>query len=321
LGCGSIGSRHARNLCGLGVQDLVLVDPEPGRADAVAGPLGCRAAASVEEGLNASPALALVCTPPDSHIELARICVDAGCDVFVEKPMAPVTGGIEDLLRMAEQGGRLVCVGYNLRFHDGVRRGKDLIESGELGRLLRVETFFGQYLPDWRPGTDYRKSYTGDSSRGGGLLFDCSHELDYARWFAGEVRSVSCSLEKLGDLEITGGDSAEVVMAHEGGVISHTHLDVLQRRYSRGYRLNFMEGTAHWDIADGLRYAGPGGCPWRKIETPQDYNHCYVAQMRHLLTCIDRRSMPLVDGKDGLRAVELALAAEASSRKGRVIHI
>ena len=87
VGVGSIGTRHCRNLAALG-HEVSAWDADAGRlAQAVAAP-GIAAAPSLEAGLGAGPAAVLVCTPPASHVAVARRALEADAHVFVEKPNA-----------------------------------------------------------------------------------------------------------------------------------------------------------------------------------------------------------------------------------------
>ena len=83
-------------------------------------------------------------------------------------------------------------VGCNLRFLPSLQRLKDLIAQGVIGRIVRASFEAGQWLPDWRPRQDYRKSYSADPDSGGGVLFDLIHEIDAAYWILGDLTSGMC---------------------------------------------------------------------------------------------------------------------------------
>ena len=115
IGTGSIGMRHGRNLVALG-QDVTAWDADPARLAGLAALPGVTRAASLEAGLAARPDAVVVCTPPATHVALARHSVEAGARVFVEKPIAPVSDEVPELIDLARRHGRVLIVGFNLRF-------------------------------------------------------------------------------------------------------------------------------------------------------------------------------------------------------------
>ena len=116
IGAGSIGARHARNLCTLGIGPLTIWDPLTERAAQMARDLCVQTVASLEQGFADRPKLVFVCSPPSFHIPQAREAVRAGAHVFVEKPLSDTLEGVAELISEAKQKCRTVQVGYNLRF-------------------------------------------------------------------------------------------------------------------------------------------------------------------------------------------------------------
>ena len=78
----------------------------------------------------------------------------------------------------------------------------NIINSKKIGQILHVQVDCGSYLPDWRKGTDYRESVSAKAELGGGVLLELSHELDYIRWFFGEMISISANIQNSGTLGI-----------------------------------------------------------------------------------------------------------------------
>ena len=95
-----------------------------------------------------------------------------------------------------------IGVAYNLRYLPSAKKVKHIISERVLGRLTNVHIECGQYLPDWRPGTDYRLGVSAQKKLGGGALLELSHELDYLLWIFGSIRSVVAKLETTGTLDI-----------------------------------------------------------------------------------------------------------------------
>ncbi len=216
----------------------------------------------------------------------------------------------------ARRTGR-VLVGYNLRFHAGLRRVRELVLAGAIGRILTARAEFGQYLPDWRPGRDYRAGYIVRRD-GGGILLDASHEIDYVRWICGEVRAVYAAMGRLSALEMESEDTAVLVLRHDGGTLSEIHLDCVQRGYSRGCKLVGSEGTIEWSFRSGIRHTRDGAT-WTDEPIAPDVNEMYVDEMRHFLACVRGRATPLVDGDTAAAVLAVLEAAKRSASERREV--
>ena len=315
VGCGSIGQRHARNLCQLGEREIVLYDSADGRAAAAARECGGRPVLSIAEALERAD-LALICTPPSSHVPIAMAAIDSGSHVFIEKPLSHSLEGVHDLLQRARELSRSVLVGYNLRFHQALRRVKEIVETGEIGRPLITRAEFGQFLPDWRSGRDYRDGYNAMASMGGGVILDVSHEIDYVLWLAGEASSVFCAGGHLSSLEMDVEDAAAITLKMRDGGIAEVHVDSIQRSYTRQCKIVGENGTIFWDYAKGVQTYRAETRQWDDEAIRPDPNTMYVEEMRHLLSVVRGESLPVVDGWQGLRVLEAALAARRSLQTG-----
>ena len=184
VGCGSIGRRHARVLREISASNLAVCDPVEAMRCAVQRDLGIvEGYAKYEEALRDRFEAVFVCTPPALHVPQARLALEAGCDVFVEKPLSDRLEGVDELLNLAERKQRLLMVGLCMRFHGGLMRVKQLLDSGTIGRLVALRSVLGVYLPDLRPGVDYRNTYI--AQPWGGVTLDYLHEIDMAQWMVG----------------------------------------------------------------------------------------------------------------------------------------
>jgi len=313
VGCGSIGQRHIRNLRQLGVPRIIAVDTASDSRDRAI-QLGADAFDNLDAALADAPDAAIVSTPPDTHLSVARAALEAGSRLLIEKPIAASLAGVDAILDLAARREKVLCVGYNLRFHGGLRKVKTLLQSGAIGRLLTLRAEFGQYLPDWRPGRDYRAMYNARARQGGGIVLDASHEIDYARWLAGEVVGIYAVTEKLSDLELDAEDVALLTLRFVSGAVGHIYLDCVARGYSRGCRLVGAEGTIEWNFKTGVRLLSAGGVEERFPIVP-DTNEMYVDELKHFLACRNGHEPPLATGADARRVLELALAARRSSEE------
>ena len=317
IGTGSIGQRHCRNLVALG-HAVLAWDADPGRIMEAGAVPGVTRAWSLEEGLAARPDGALICTPPASHVALACQAVAAGAHLFVEKPIAHVSDEVPTLIHEAERRGRLLAVGFNLRFLPSLRRVKALLDDKRVGKVLAVRAEFGSYLPDWRPGRDYRENYGVRAAQGGGILLDAIHELDYLGWLFGEVAEVLCAAGHVSDLAGDTEDLAEVTLRFESGALGQAHLDYLQRAYRRNLQVIGDTGVITWDYpTHTVTVLAPDARPEALSTADGAANDMYVEELRHFIRCIEGRESPLVDGREALRSLRLVEAAKTSARDGR----
>ncbi len=317
VGTGSIGQRHCKNLVALG-HEVRAWDGDPSRLRESAALPGVTPAASLDDGLAAPLHAALICTPPACHLEPARWALAAGAHLFVEKPIAHSSDEVPSLIADARRSGRLLAVGYNLRFLPSLRRVKALLDDKRVGKVLAVRAEFGSYLPDWRRGRDYRDTYAVRADLGGGILLDAIHELDYLGWFFGDVAEVFCTAGHVSDLHGDTEDLAETTLRFESGVLAQVHLDYLQRVYRRNVEIIGDAGTITWDYpAHTVTVQAPGAEPGVSRVADGEGNEMYLEELRHFVRCLEGHEAPLVDGDEALRSLRLVEGARRSARERR----
>jgi predicted dehydrogenase len=314
LGCGSIGRRHLRNLAALGCRDVVAYDPSPEARAAVAAETGLAPVATLAEVWQSGPDAALVAAPTDRHVELALEACRHGCHLFVEKPLSHSLAGVDELIAAA--AGRVTMVGCNMRFHPGPDAVKRLLEEGAVGSPLVARIYTGSFLPRWRPGQDYRRSYSASPACGGAIL-DCIHELDLALWYFGPATLLAAAHQPARSLGLETDGLAEALLRHRGGVLTSVHLNFVQRDYHRGCQVVGSEGTLYWDFAARKVWLhGPEGEVIGGAEEPAgwDVNQMYVDELRHFLRAAAHGTPSCNPLAGGRAALELALEMRARGR-------
>jgi predicted dehydrogenase len=323
IGTGSIGQRHCRNLVSLG-QEVLAWDPDPSRLREAASTPGVTPVATLEQGLEARPDGALICTPPASHLELASRALAADAHLFIEKPISHTTDGVDALLRGAKRARRRIMVGFNLRFLPSLGRVKELLGEKRIGEILSVRAEFGSYLPDWRPGRDYRDNYAVRAALGGGILLDAIHEFDYLLWLFGDAARVSCTAEHRSGLAGDTEDLVEATLRFESGVLAQVHLDYVQRVYRRNLQVIGDGGNIVWDYpTHSVTVEAPGAARVREDLSAQetDANGMYLAEIERFIGGAEHGSLPPVDGREALRSLRLVQGAKASARAGRWVRL
>ncbi len=315
VGLGSIGRRHIKNLKAVDPSlDLALWRQHSQSAD-----LGDVSGLVSQVFFEEAKALAwgaravVIANPAPMHIPAALRFAGSGAHLFIEKPLSVSLEDIDRLQKICLDKALVVMVGYVLRFSPPLVAVKEALAQGRIGRLLSVQARVGRYLPAWRPGGDYRSQVTAHRDLGGGVVLELSHELDYVRWLAGEVEHIQALTGKLSDLDIDVEDAAEIQARHQGGVLSHIHLDMVDHAPNRGCRLIGTGGTLVWDSVLGehtVRIWREGNSQWQTIyeEKNLDADTMHLAQWRHFLNCVNTGREPLVSLSEAKRVLELSLA-------------
>jgi predicted dehydrogenase len=320
VGCGSIGERHIRNLQSLSAGEILVHDIDSERLALIGEKYRVRTYVDFDQALKQHIDAFIVCVPPSLHIPFALSGAEHDAHLFIEKPLSHTLDGVDPLLNQARAKGLVVFVGYNLRFHPGLRLVKQFLDEDRIGKVLSATVDAGQYLPDWHPWQDYRQMYTAKKETGGGIILDGSHELDYIRWLLGEVKEVFCFAGKLSSLEVETEDTAEIILKFDNGAMAGVHLDFVQRAYSRSCKLIGEEGTIVWDYPGkkvSIFYATTGH--WEEIKTEADPNDMYIGEMKHFVDCIKGEETPVVNGAGAKRVLQIALAAKKSSQSRKIV--
>lgn len=228
ISLGSIGKRHLRNTRELLPDAEIAVYRQHTRSEQIV-PEGADAIFhSIDEALAFAPDAVLISSPASEHINKASLFIEKNIPVFLEKPLAAKSDDLKNIVSLSESSSGFVMVGYVLRFLPALHRIKKLIDDGILGKIYTARVEVGQYLPDWRPSSDYRDGVSAQKKLGGGALLELSHEIDYATWLFGFPKFIQCSCSKLSDLEIDVEDSAHIIMEYSDKRVL-IQLDFLQK--------------------------------------------------------------------------------------------
>ena len=213
-------------------------------------------------------------------------------------------------------------VGCNMRFHPGIKKVKELLESNAAGKIMTAHIETGSFMPEWRPGIDYRKTYSSRHDMGGGVVLDAIHEIDYVLWMLGDVKMVCCMADKQSSLEIDVEDVADILLRFSSGVIGHVHLDYVQRAYARNCKFVGEDGVITWDFNEGqTSFFSAQDKKWTQFKQPVNYemNQMYVDEIQHFVNCLKGIEKPTLDIFGGIEDLKIALAAKQSAQENRFV--
>jgi len=218
IGYGSIGKRHAGILQSMDVISEVNVLSRQEN-------LPYRTIRSLDEVKELDSDYIVIASNTSLHFEQLRFLEEnfQGKTILVEKPLFYRSHNFSIQ-------NNSIWVGYNLRFYPIMQLIKEKITDKN---LWNVHVFCGSYLPDWRPGRNYRTTASAKKEKGGGVLLDLSHELDYVQWLTGTIELEHVKSKKVSDLEIETEDLLLLAGRSDGGAHVHISLNYFTRRPMR----------------------------------------------------------------------------------------
>lgn len=326
VGLGSIGQRHlrlAREL--LPTADIRVLRHQSASAVPETAN-GCFF--SIEEAIAFAPQIAVIASPASVHIATARALAKAGVHLLVEKPLSASLDGVTQFLETCREQGTVLLTGYNLRFLPSLQRFRDLLGERVIGRVLSVRCEIGQYLPSWRPDSDYRQGVSARRELGGGALLELSHELDYLRWIFGDVCWVKATLSRQSSLELDVEDTAHLTLgfvpASDGHqLIGTVNLDFIRHDTTRLCTAIGEKGTLRWNGLTGVvEQFEAGEKEWRELFRHQHQrDDSYLAEWENFIACVSEHKSPLITGEDGFKVLQIIDAARHASESGIQAHV
>lgn len=236
IGQGSIGRRHSMVASELGYQ-VATVSRRDGLGDYAA--IG--AALS-----DFDPTAVVVASATADHKPDWQALREAGYDgpVLMEKPLF---AGYDEARGLTDDG---VWVGYNLRFNPALQRLHALLQTLD-EPVVAAQFLVGQYLPDWRPGRDWRTSYSAAADQGGGVLRDLSHELDMALLLFGPWERLTALGGAVSELPMDADDVWQITAVSSRCPVLSLHLNCLDRVPVRQIRVTCSHTSLFADLIEG----------------------------------------------------------------------
>jgi predicted dehydrogenase len=319
IGVGAFGRNHARvyqQLAkeGVPVQLVGVVDSDTARADAAAQEFGCRAFGSVEQLITTHRQVqaASVAVPTSQHLNIAKQLMEAGIDVLIEKPLATSIPEADELIRVAQQLGRIAQVGHLERFNPAVRATLPIITKPMFFEVHRLSVFTPRSLD-----VDV-------------VLDLMIHDLDIVLAFVNspvrEIRAVG--------LPILSGkvDIANVRIEFESGCVANFTASRVSTERVR--KLRFFQPRQYVSLDYGRQDVlvfsvgqSEGGTPSvnpqiQVTKVPITQEEPLHAELKSFLDAVRQRSQPLVTLEDGRRALGIALDIVAAVREhGAKVHL
>ncbi len=319
IGLGSIGRRHLRILKAMRPEMEITVVRSGKSNRWPEEKLANRIVYTIEEAIKLGIRAAIISSPASKHISQARILAEAGVNLFIEKPLSCSMDGIKDLIHVSEKNKIVGLVGYVMRHDPAAKKFNEYIKSGLIGKIIHVSVECGSFLPNWRPEQNYKNTVSASRELGGGVLLELSHELDYLRWFFGEMTHVFAHLSNSGTLDINVEESADLIFTSEAGYPISVHLDFNRRNPIRKCVIQGTNGELAWNaIEQNVSWCLVGeNIGEDSFEFERD--DIYQWQLEHFLKCVNNEHKPIVSIDNGGGTVKLIEAAIKSYKTGQMV--
>lgn len=310
VGTGSIGMRHLTNCLIIDHSSLVAVVSRSKNYIEEFPAIKIFATISAAFAEQQKYDAAIVATPTSLHVENCVDLIENGIKkIYLEKPVAQNLDQVDLLVALAQAKKVAVFVGFDLRFDLGLNHVKSLLEKKVIGNLISFQAEVGQYLPDWRQGTDYKEGISAKAALGGGVMLDLIHEFDYLSWILGGFQIVVGFHRKIEKLDIETEGIAVNVMETKAGVLGVLSLDYIQKALNRKAKFIGDAGTIEWNyVTAEVKWNTHANQEWQCFDYKNvARNDRFIAILGAFLKAdslsIDDRLTSLEEGIQALRTV------------------
>lgn len=292
---------------------VAVADIRTAAATALAESLGVRACASIE-AMFAEVALdaVVVCTPPVTHVAIARYFIDRGIHVLCEKPLTIDSASARALLAAARQARVTVSMASKFRFVEDVVRAKSLLLSGLIGEVVFCHNAFTSRI-------DMGARWNADPEiSGGGVLIDNgTHSVDLVRYLLGPLVAIQVTEGRRVQQQLAVEDTVSVWVRTDGGALGSIDLSWSVHEVLDGYlHVQGTQGTLKVGWAtSGYRLRSGGD--WVAFGRGYDKGQAFQGQLANFARAVRGEEGLLVTPADALASVETIEAGYASLREGR----
>lgn len=317
VGTGSIGMRHLRNCLAIDHSASIAVVSRNKSQIEEFPTLKIYATIAAAFSDQQKYDAAIVATPTSLHIENCVDLIQNGIQkIYLEKPVAQNLDHVDSLVALAQAKNVAVFVGFDLRFDLGLNQVKSLLEKKVIGNLISFQAEVGQYLPDWRQGTNYKEGMSAKVALGGGVMLDLIHEFDYLSWILGGFQRVYGFHKKIEKLAIETEGIAVNILETKSGVLGVLSLDYIQKALNRNAKFIGDAGTIEWNyVTAEVKWNTHDNQDWQYF----DYKN--VARNDRFLTILDtflKASSPSFDDRltsleEGIQALRTVVQAKNSN--------
>lgn len=286
VGIGSIAKRHIRNLQKIAKEDGILFHIDAIRRS---GQKNDDEVFRYIENIyidstfiNQNYDAIFITNPTEKHLESMQALKGRARSFFIEKPFVSMHQ-LHKVMEYKIDKNAVYYVACPLRYNAVIQYIKENISSDA---VISVRSISSSFLPDWRPGQDYRESYSARKNLGGGVSIDLIHEWDYLSYLFGIPKKLNYMGGKKSKLEIDSDDYA-IYIAEYVDKILELHLDYFGRATMREITLFTEEDTIVGDIARNKIHFLKEGKTIDFCEERDDYQ---IRELRYFLSLLEGKT-------------------------------
>jgi predicted dehydrogenase len=295
VGAGSIGQRHQRLIQELGHEvDVISKSSKSAKYKSLSDALA-------QENFE----YVVLASQTSQHFADLSVLIEKNFvgSVLVEKPI------FDRSEKLKPNRFKLLAVGYNLRFHPAIIWLQETLP--QLGAISSANLYVGQYLPNWRPDSDYRNSSSAKVDSGGGVLRDLSHELDLVQYIFGDWNKLTAIGGKFSDLDIQTDDTFSILLQTDQCSAVSVQMNYSDRLRQRLITVNGNNGTIQIDL---VRNSATFNDSQKSFDVQPDST--YVSQH---IAVIHNQDLSICSLADALKVVATIEAVEKSAKKSKWI--
>ena len=338
IGCGRISPNHVVAAKNNGLDIVALCDPISENAmdkivkfdldtDNVRVYLDYKDMLSIEK-----PELVAIATESGKHAKIAIDCINAGCNVIIEKPIALSLKDADEIIEAGIRNNVKVCACHQNRFNKSIKKIREAVDKNRFGKLL-----YGTAHIRWARNHEYyeRASWRGTWEQDGGALMNqCIHDIDLLRWMmGGDIEEVMAMTDRLTHPYIEAEDLGIALVKFSNGsygIIEGTTnvypKNLEETLYIFGEKGTVKAGGEAVNIIEEWRFSDyleePEVVKEECSENPPNvYGFGHTKLYKDVIEAIENDRQPLVDAKAGRDALELVLAIYKAAATGKSIKL
>ena len=276
------------------------------------------------------PTLVAIATESGEHAKIALDCIEAGCNIIIEKPIALSIADADAIIAAAKQKNVKVCVSHQNRFNKSIQKIREAVNKDRFGRLLHGTAHI-RWARDWEYYS--RAKWRGTWAQDGGCLMNqCIHNIDLLIWMmGGEPVEVMAYTDKLKHEYIQAEDLGIAIVKFANGsygiIEGTTNIypkNLEETLYLFGDKGTVKAGGASVNKIEEWRFSDELDDPAEVMAAcsenpPNVYGFGHTPLYADVIEAIENDRDPYVTAEDGKKALEMVLAIYKSAAEGGAV--
>jgi predicted dehydrogenase len=201
---------------------------------------------SLDKAFEEEPDLIVISTPSSLHMDTMIEAAKRGINVFVEKPVSHNLDNFDEFRSLVKEKNLAFFVSLQRRFHPLIKKAKNIIDSGSLGKIISAKFDVASYVPFWHKYEDFHELYACKKELGGGVLLTEIHEIDLCCWFFGIPKNLFCAGGQCGEYSLDVEDTAHITLDYLEFPVQIS-LCFMQQHNKREFMVSGTKGYLQWN--------------------------------------------------------------------------